>query len=45
MAVPLLGPLGGGVHQDHEHVTVDGLVLRTAMLAQFLLVDPAGTPE
>lgn len=35
-----LGPTGEGCHQDHEHVDVDGLLARTALLARLLLLAP-----
>ena len=40
-----LGAVGGGAHADDEHVLVDSLVPRTALLAALvadLLPDPAG---
>lgn len=36
-----LGPVGDGAHADHEHVDIDQLVERTALLALLLMADPA----
>ncbi len=43
-----LGAVGGGAHADDEHVLVDSLVPRTALVAALvadLLSHPAGPPE
>ena len=37
-----LGPRGGGAHAQHEHVEIEGLVERAALLAE-LLMSPVGS--
>lgn len=39
-----LGPVGDGAHADHEHVNIDRLVERTALLALLLMADPVSAP-
>lgn len=40
-----LGPVGDGAHADHEHVDIDQLVERTALLALLLMADPVSAPD
>lgn len=37
-----LGPVGGGAHADHEHVEIDEMPRRAALLALLLTLPPAG---
>jgi glutamate carboxypeptidase len=39
-----LGPDGGGAHAEHEHISINSLVQRTALIAM-LLAFPPGTGE
>jgi len=39
-----LGPVGDGAHATHEHVRLDKLAERTALLAMMLLADPLARP-
>jgi glutamate carboxypeptidase len=32
-----LGPLGAGAHADHEHIEIDSLPIRSALIATLLL--------
>ena len=40
-----LGPIGDGAHAPHEHVLLDGLVERTALLAAILLLPVTAVTE
>ncbi len=40
-----LGPVGDGAHADHEHVDIDQLVKRTALLALLLMADPVSVSD
>ena len=40
-----LGPVGDGAHADHEHVDIDQLIERTALLALLLMADATSMPE
>ncbi|MFO8231212.1 MAG: M20 family metallopeptidase [Longimonas sp.] len=40
-----LGPVGDGAHAEHEHVDIDQLVERTALLALLLMADPVSVPH
>ena len=40
-----LGPVGDGAHAEHEHVELDKMVERTALLVLLLMADPVSEPE
>ena len=40
-----LGAVGGGAHASHEHVRVEGVVARCALLARLLLIPVEERPD